>query len=80
MITVGVKSEVNFMNVYIVIYGVGDACGGYNRAVVAAEKEEHLQALLNQEEGEDVLITRVQLDEENPSEYVGEEVISVQIA
>lgn len=49
------------MNIYNVIYGVGDVCGGYNRAMVATTKKEHLQGMLNEQEGDEVLLASIQL-------------------
>ncbi|MGG2081681.1 hypothetical protein [Lysinibacillus pakistanensis] len=68
------------MNIYQVIYGVGNICGGYNRAKIVASKKEHVQCLLNEQEDESVLITLIEVTSENASMYKHEQVLSIDIA
>lgn len=68
------------MNGYRVIYGVGDVCGCYNQAMVVASKEEHIRWMLNEQEGEDVLISLIEVTTEDATVYKNEQVLSVEIA
>lgn len=68
------------MDIYKVIYGVGNTCGGYNQAKVVAAKKEHVQGLLNEQEDESVLITLIEIMSENASTYKHEKVLSIDIA
>ncbi|MBD8521820.1 hypothetical protein [Lysinibacillus fusiformis] len=68
------------MDIYKVIYGVGDTCGGYNQAKVVASKKEHVQGLLNEQEDEAVLITLIEIMSEDASMYKHEQVLSIDIA
>ena len=68
------------MDIYKVIYGVGNTCGGYNQAKVVASKKEHVQGLLNEQEDETVLITLIEILSEEASIYKHEQVLSIDIA
>lgn len=68
------------MDIYNVIYGVGNTCGGYNRAKVVASKKEHVQGLLNEQEDESSHITLIEITSEDASMYKHEHVLSIDIA
>ncbi|ACA42344.1 hypothetical protein Bsph_p114 (plasmid) [Lysinibacillus sphaericus C3-41] len=68
------------LDIYKVIYGVGNTCGGYNQAKVVASKKEHVQGLLNEQEDESVLITLIEITTEDTSIYKHEQVLSIDIA
>lgn len=71
------KSKNKVLKVFEVVYGVGGiAYGGFNEAKVATYSMNRVPGLLNEYEGEDVVVTSI-IETEQEVHYEFENVISV---
>lgn len=73
------KAKNKGLKIFEVVYGVGGiAYGGFNEAKVATYSINRVTGLLNEYEGEDVVITSI-INTEQAANYEFENVISVSI-